>query len=58
MTARNIPKDWEHFKPVFLEVYPRQFASIERVGIPTTYVVNMSVAEFVEKFEDMTIYSN
>lgn len=58
MTNQGIPKDWEHFKTIFLDKYfPSSLRTQKEFKFQQLRKGTMSVAMYAEKFEDMATYS-
>jgi hypothetical protein len=59
MTAAHIPVDWEHFETEFLKNYfPYSFRVQKEQEFFQFKQGNMSVSEFVAKFEEMARFSH
>lgn len=59
MTTQGVPKDWEHFKVVYLDKkFPDSLRVHKELVFQQQRQENMSLVEFVEKFEDMAAYSS
>ncbi|XP_050902548.1 uncharacterized protein LOC127114490 [Lathyrus oleraceus] len=58
MTNQGIPRDWEHFKTIFLDKYfPSSLRTQKEFEFQQLRHGTMSVAAYAEKFEDMAAYS-
>jgi hypothetical protein len=58
MTNQGIPRDWEHFKTVFLDKYfPSSLRTQKEFEFQQLRQGPMIVAAYAEKFEDMAAYS-
>ncbi|XP_050908554.1 uncharacterized protein LOC127122224 [Lathyrus oleraceus] len=58
MTNQGIPRDWEHFKSIFLDKYfPSSLRTQKEFEFQQLRKGTMSVAAYAEKFEDMAAYS-
>ncbi|XP_050916725.1 uncharacterized protein LOC127131878 [Lathyrus oleraceus] len=58
MTNQGIPRDWEHFKTIFLDKYfPSSLRTQKEFKFQQLRQGTMSVAAYAEKFEDMVAYS-
>ncbi|XP_050902204.1 uncharacterized protein LOC127112054, partial [Lathyrus oleraceus] len=58
MTNQGIPRDWEHFKAIFLDKYfPSSLRTQKEFEFQQLRQGTMSVVAYAEKFEDMAAYS-
>ncbi|XP_050895691.1 uncharacterized protein LOC127102355 [Lathyrus oleraceus] len=58
MTNQGIPRDWEHFKTIFMDKYfPSSLRTQKEFEFQQLRQGTMSVATYAEKFEDMAAYS-
>ncbi|XP_050915453.1 uncharacterized protein LOC127130499 [Lathyrus oleraceus] len=58
MTNQGVPRDWEHFKTIFLDKYfPSSLRTQKEFEFQQLRQGTMTVVVYAEKFEDMDAYS-
>ncbi|XP_050876243.1 uncharacterized protein LOC127079937 [Lathyrus oleraceus] len=58
MTNQGVPRDWEHFKTIFMDKYfPSSLRTQKEFEFQQLRQGTMSVAAYAKKFEDMAAYS-